>query len=86
MKVRFAVRCQNCMRAALWDGVQRLLRRSRALLGHGSTLEHERAAEFPYEMELGRFIASSGAVLYKNQTDFYKLAVVYDNFDMYRFT
>lgn len=42
----------------------------------------EDAAEFPYEMELGRFIASSGATLYKNQTDFYKLAVIYDNFDI----
>lgn len=42
----------------------------------------EDAAEFPYEMELGRFIASNGATLYKNETDFFKLAVAYDNFDI----
>lgn len=42
----------------------------------------EDATEFPYEMELGRFIASRGAVLYKQETDFFKLAVPYDNFDI----
>jgi len=42
----------------------------------------ENATEFPYEMELGRFIAAQGAKLYKNTTEFTKLSVAYDNFDI----
>ena len=42
----------------------------------------EDATEFPYEMELGRFTAAPGATLYKNVTDFSKLSVAYDNFDI----
>ncbi len=43
------------------------------------TQEH---TEFPYEMELGRFIASHGASLYKNTSSFTKLSLSYDNFDI----
>lgn len=40
------------------------------------------ATEFPYEMELGRFVAMEGARLYKNTSSFSKLSVYYDNFDI----
>lgn len=42
----------------------------------------EDVTEFPYEMELGRFVAAQGAKLYKNTTEFAKLSVAYDNFDI----
>lgn len=37
---------------------------------------------FPYEMELGRFVASKGSRLYKDATDFSSLSVKYDRFDI----
>ena len=38
--------------------------------------------EFLYEMELGRFIASPGATLYKTTSAFSQLALQYDQFDI----